>query len=36
MASTENYRQDMDVVGQWIAERCEVDPKATVPTSACL
>ena len=32
-ASTENYRQDMDVVGQWIAERCEVDPKASVPTS---
>jgi putative DNA primase/helicase len=32
-ASTENYRQDMDVVGQWIAERCEVDPNATVPTS---
>ena len=22
----------MDVVGQWIAERCEVDPKASVPT----
>ena len=32
-ASTENYRQDMDVVGQWIAERCEVDQKASVPTS---
>jgi putative DNA primase/helicase len=32
-ASTENYRQDMDVVGQWIAERCEVDPKASFPTS---
>ena len=31
-ASTENYRQDMDVVGQWIAERCEVDPKASFPT----
>lgn len=32
-ASTESYRQDMDVVGQWIAERCERDPNATVPTS---
>jgi putative DNA primase/helicase len=31
-ASTENYRHDMDVVGQWIAERCEVDPKASFPT----
>ncbi len=33
IASTESYRQDMDVVGQWIAERCEVDLNATVPTS---
>jgi len=33
LASTENYRQDMDVVGQWIAERCERDPHASVPTS---
>ena len=23
----------MDVVGQWIAERCERDPNASVPTS---
>jgi putative DNA primase/helicase len=36
LASTKEYREDMDVVGQWIAERCEVDPKANVPTShAC-
>jgi putative DNA primase/helicase len=32
LASTKEYREDMDVVGQWIAERCEVDPKASVPT----
>ena len=31
-ASTEDYRRDMDVVGQWIAECCEVGPKASVPT----
>src|ERR1019366_8352809 len=34
LASTESYRQDMDVVGQWIDQRCEVDPKATIPTGA--
>ncbi len=34
LASTQDYRNDMDVVGQWIAERCEVNPKASVPTSA--
>jgi putative DNA primase/helicase len=33
LASTQEYRDDMDVVGQWIAERCEVNPKASVPTS---
>jgi putative DNA primase/helicase len=33
LASTQEYREDMDVVGQWIAERCEVDPRASVPTS---
>jgi putative DNA primase/helicase len=32
LASTKEYREDMDVVGQWIAERCEVDLKASVPT----
>ena len=34
LASTKEYREDMDVIGQWIAERCQVDPKASVPTSA--
>jgi putative DNA primase/helicase len=33
LASTESYRQDMDVVGQWIDERCEQNPNASVPTS---
>ena len=33
LASTQDYRSDMDVVGQWIAERCEEDSKASVPTS---
>ena len=33
LASTKEYRQDMDVVGQWIDERCERDPHSTVPTS---
>ena len=32
-ASTQDYRNDMDVVGQWITERCEVDRNASVPTS---
>jgi hypothetical protein len=27
------YRQDMDVVEQWIDERCDIDPRATVPSS---
>ena len=33
LASTKEYRQDMDVVGQWIDERCERDQTASVPTS---
>jgi putative DNA primase/helicase len=33
LASTQEYRADMDVVGQWIADRCEQDPNARVPTS---
>jgi putative DNA primase/helicase len=33
LASTEDYRQDMDVVGQWIDECCQRDPQATIPTS---
>jgi putative DNA primase/helicase len=32
LASTQDYRNDMDVVGQWIAERCELDPNATIAT----
>jgi putative DNA primase/helicase len=32
-AATEDYQQDMDVVGQWIDDRCIVDPGATVPSS---
>lgn len=32
--STREYREDMDVVGQWIAERCQIDPKASVSTGA--
>jgi putative DNA primase/helicase len=34
LASTQDYRNDMDVVGQWIAERCKLDPNATVATAA--
>ena len=33
LASTQDYRNDMDVVGQWIAERCELDVNATVATA---
>jgi putative DNA primase/helicase len=33
LASTQDYRKDMDVVGQWIEERCELDAQACVPTS---
>ena len=32
-AATNEYRQDMDVVGQWIDERCILNPQATVPTA---
>jgi putative DNA primase/helicase len=32
--ATGAYRQDMDFVGQWIDERCEPDPQATVPTGS--
>ena len=31
--STKEYREDMDVVGQWIAERCDVLPTASVATN---
>jgi len=33
LASTEEYRADMDVIGQWINECCEGDPNATVVTA---
>jgi putative DNA primase/helicase len=33
LSSTQDYRKDMDVVGQWIDERCETDPRWCVPTS---
>jgi putative DNA primase/helicase len=32
-AATDDYRQDMDVVGQWIEERCVCAPDASTPTS---
>ncbi len=32
-ASTQDYREDMDVVGQWITERCELDSSATCATA---
>jgi len=33
LASTRGYRDDMDVVGQWITQRCEIETKANVVTS---
>jgi putative DNA primase/helicase len=33
-AATEEYREDMDVVGQWLEDRCLRDPSAKTPTSA--
>jgi putative DNA primase/helicase len=32
-AATHEYQQDMDVVGQWIDERCGLDPQASIPTA---
>jgi putative DNA primase/helicase len=32
--ATDEYRQDMDVVGQWLEERCECNLLASTPTSA--
>jgi putative DNA primase/helicase len=32
--STQEYRQDMDVVGQWIADRCDVDATASIPSGS--
>jgi putative DNA primase/helicase len=31
-AATDEYRQDMDVVGQWLEERCVCEPSASVPS----
>jgi putative DNA primase/helicase len=31
--ATDEYRQDMDVVGQWLDERCVCEPSASVPSS---
>jgi putative DNA primase/helicase len=33
LASTQEYRADMDVVGQWINERCELNPRAEISTA---
>lgn len=33
LGCTQDYRKDMDVVGQWIEERCETDPHAKIPTA---
>ena len=32
LAATDDYRQDMDVIGRWIDECCDVDPGAKVPS----
>jgi putative DNA primase/helicase len=32
LSATQDYREDMDVVRQWIDDRCDVDQQATVPT----
>jgi putative DNA primase/helicase len=34
VASTTEYRRDMDVIGQWIDARCEVDSRASISTAA--
>jgi putative DNA primase/helicase len=31
-SATQDYQQDMDVVGQWIDDRCIVDSRVVVPT----
>ena len=31
--ATQDYRKDMDVVGQWIEEQCEEAPGASIPTA---
>ncbi len=32
LASTQDYRNDMDVVGQWLDERCDMDQSTSVAT----
>jgi putative DNA primase/helicase len=32
VAATEDYKQEMDVVGRWIDERCDLDAAVEVPT----
>lgn len=32
-AATDDYRDGMDIIGQWIEERCVEDRASTVPTS---
>jgi putative DNA primase/helicase len=34
LVSTQDYRNEMDVVGQWITEHCELDPQASIATGA--
>jgi putative DNA primase/helicase len=34
LSATQDYREEMDVVGQWLDERCERDPQATVPSGS--
>jgi putative DNA primase/helicase len=34
VAATDEYRKDMDLIGQWIEERCDRDAHACTPTSA--
>ena len=31
-AATDDYRDDMDIIGQWIEERCVKDPASVLPT----
>jgi putative DNA primase/helicase len=33
-AATADYRQDMDVIGRWIEDCCDLDPGAKEPTSS--
>jgi putative DNA primase/helicase len=33
LAATKDYREEMDVIGQWLEERCECAPSAAVPSS---